>query len=75
MFKLSFRMTMVFFDILDFFYHYIKKRVKKFGIEEGMTLVDYGCGLGSYTTEMEELVGTKGAAYAIDTNRLAIENC
>jgi cyclopropane fatty-acyl-phospholipid synthase-like methyltransferase len=48
---------MVFFYILDFLYPYIKKRVKKFGIEEGMIVVDYGCGLGSYTTEMAEPVG------------------
>jgi len=38
-----------------------------------MTVVDYGCGLGSYTTEMAELVGRKGTVYAIDMNRLAIE--
>jgi len=71
--KLAFRTMMVFFYILDFLYPYIKKRVKKFGIEEGMTVVDYGCGLGSYTTEMAELVGRKGTVYAIDMNRLAIE--
>jgi len=71
--KLSFRTMMVFFDVLDFLYPYIKKRVKKFGIEEGMIVVDYGCGLGSYTTEMAELVGRKGTVYAIDMNRLAIE--
>jgi ubiquinone/menaquinone biosynthesis C-methylase UbiE len=71
--KLSFRTMMVFFDVLDFLYPYIKKRVKKFGIEEGMIVVDYGCGLGSYTTEMAELVGRKGTVYAVDMNRLAIE--
>lgn len=71
--ELYFRMTIVFFDILDFFYPYIKKRVKKFGIKDGMTVVDYGCGLGSYTTEMAELVGRRGTVYAVDMNRLAIE--
>jgi ubiquinone/menaquinone biosynthesis C-methylase UbiE len=71
--KLYFCMTIVFFDILDFLYPYIKKRVKKFGIEDGMTVVDYGCGLGSYTKEMAELVGRKGTVYAVDMNRLAIE--
>lgn len=71
--KLSFRMTMVFFDILDSLYPYIKKRVKKFGIKQGMTVVDYGCGPGSYTKEMAELVGRGGTVYAVDMNRLAIE--
>jgi ubiquinone/menaquinone biosynthesis C-methylase UbiE len=72
-FKLFFRMTVVFFDILDFFYPYIKKRVKKFGIKQGMTVVDYSCSLGSYTKEMAELVGRGGTVYAVDINRLAIE--
>jgi ubiquinone/menaquinone biosynthesis C-methylase UbiE len=38
-----------------------------------MIVVDYGCGLGSYTTEIAELVGRRGTVYAVDMNRLAIE--
>ncbi|UCG82540.1 MAG: methyltransferase domain-containing protein [Dehalococcoidia bacterium] len=69
----AFRLTMLFFDILDCCYPYIKKSVKKFGIKDGMTVIDYGCGLGSYAVKIVELIGEKEAVYAIDTNYLAIE--
>lgn len=69
----SFRMMHLTFKIVDFFYPYIKKRVKKFGIEEGMTVVDYGCGPGRYATKIAEIVGEKGKVYALDIHELAIE--
>lgn len=69
----SLGMTMFLFSFLDFFYPYIRRRVKNFGIIEGMTVVDYGCALGSYTTEIAKLVGERGNVYAVDVNRLAIE--
>ena len=53
----SFRMMLFLFNVVDFFHPYIAKRVKKFGIKEGMTVVDYGCGPGRYTTKLAELVG------------------
>ena len=69
----SFRGMMVAFKVVDFFYPYINKRVKKFGIEEGMTVVDYGCGPGRYATKFADLVGEKGKIYAIDIHEMAIE--
>jgi ubiquinone/menaquinone biosynthesis C-methylase UbiE len=51
----------------------IRKRVKKFGIESGMTVVDYGCGPGRYTIKFAELVGKDGKVYAVDIHELAIE--
>jgi len=69
----SFRMMVLLFNIIDFIYPYIGKRVKKFGIEEGMTVVDYGCGPGRYTTKFAELVGERGEVYALDIHELAIE--
>jgi len=69
----SFRMMNWTFKVVDFFYPYIKKRIKKFGIEEGMTVVDYGCGPGRYSTEFAKLVGEKGKVYAVDIHELAIE--
>ena len=69
----SFRMMTVAFKVVDFFYPYISKRVKKFGIEEGMTVVDYGCGPGRYATKFADLVGEKGKVYAIDIHEMAIE--
>jgi len=69
----SFRMMVLFFDIIDFFYPHIAKRVKRFGIGEGMTVVDYGCGPGRYTINFAKLVGEKGKVYALDIHELAIE--
>ena len=69
----SFRMMNWFFKVVDFFSPYIKKRTKNFGIREGMTIVDYGCGPGRYTTEFAKLVGEKGKVYAVDIHELAIE--
>jgi ubiquinone/menaquinone biosynthesis C-methylase UbiE len=69
----SFRMMAVLMTIIDFIFPYIKKRVRGFGIEEGMTVVDYGCGPGRYTTRFAGLVGEKGKVYAVDIHELAIE--
>ena len=52
----------------------IRKRVKKFGIEPGMTVVDYGCGPGRYAVKFAELVGKDGKVYAVDIHELAIES-
>jgi ubiquinone/menaquinone biosynthesis C-methylase UbiE len=70
---LHFRMMTLTFKIVDFLYPYIKKRIKKFGITEGMTVVDYGCGPGRYATKIAELVGEKGKVYALDIHELAID--
>jgi ubiquinone/menaquinone biosynthesis C-methylase UbiE len=44
----------------------------EFGIESGRTVVDYGCGPGSYIRRASELVGPGGKVFAVDTNELAI---
>ena len=69
----SFRMMTLIFKVIDFLYLYIKKRVRKFGIKEGMTVVDYGCGTGRYAVKFAEAVGDNGKVYAIDIHELAIE--
>jgi len=69
----SFRMMTALMAIIDFFFRYIKKRVSGFGIEEGMTVVDYGCGPGRYSTVFAGLVGAEGKVYAVDIHELAIE--
>ena len=62
------------FKVIDFLSPFrIKKRVKKFGIEPGMTVVDYGCGPGRYAVKFAELVGKDGKVYAVDIHELAIE--
>ena len=69
----SFRAMTLSMRVTDFFTPYIKKRVRGFGIQEGMTVVDYGCGPGRYTTKFAELVGEEGKVYAADIHELAIE--
>jgi ubiquinone/menaquinone biosynthesis C-methylase UbiE len=69
----SFRLMNVLFYIIDFIYPYIDNRVRKFGINPGMTVVDYGCGPGRYTMRFSKLVGKKGRVYAVDIHELAIE--
>ncbi|MDG6256845.1 MAG: class I SAM-dependent methyltransferase [Methanomicrobiaceae archaeon] len=44
------------------------------GIEEGMAVVDYGCGPGSYLKAASELVSERGRVYAVDIHTLAISS-
>lgn len=71
--NLSFRVMTLFMSTEDLLFPRIDKRVKTFGITQGMTVVDYGCGLGRYTTRFAKLVGEKGKVYAVDIHELAIE--
>ena len=73
MLDLSFRLMNLTFKVIDFFFRYIDRRVKTFGIQEGMTVVDYGCGPGRYTTRFSRLVGQEGKVFAADIHELAIE--
>jgi len=60
----SFKFMNLTFKIMDFIHPYIKKRVKTFDIEKGMTVcLDYGMWTpGRYTTELAKLVGgTRGS--------------
>jgi ubiquinone/menaquinone biosynthesis C-methylase UbiE len=45
----------------------------EFGIDRGRTVVDYGCGPGSYLGRASELVGPEGRVFAVDTHELAME--
>jgi ubiquinone/menaquinone biosynthesis C-methylase UbiE len=48
------------------------KFLETLGIKEGMTVIDYGCGPGSYIKKTSELVGQKGKVCAVDIHKLAI---
>jgi len=69
----SFKLMSLTFNIIDLFYPHVDKRVKSFGIQEGMTVVDYGCGPGRYTERFVKLVGETGKVYAVDIHEMAIE--
>ena len=48
-------------------------KIKKTKIEKGDTVIDYGCGPGSYTIASAEFVGNTGKVHAVDIHPLAIE--
>lgn len=43
------------------------------GINPGHSLLDYGCGPGSYSFAAAQLVGQSGMVHAADTNPLAVQ--
>lgn len=69
----SFKMMAATFKLLDWFWPRVDQRVQKFGIQTGMTVVDYGCGPGRYTRCFSHLVGPQGMVYAVDVQELALE--
>jgi ubiquinone/menaquinone biosynthesis C-methylase UbiE len=42
------------------------------GLEAGNTVLDFGCGIGSYAIPAAEIVGNSGLVYALDVHPLAI---
>jgi ubiquinone/menaquinone biosynthesis C-methylase UbiE len=49
------------------------KHLDKAGLEEGMVVVDYGCGPGRYAIPAAERVGPRGRVFAVDIQPLAIQ--
>lgn len=62
-----------FMKLIDMAYHYVPTRAQSFGIQNNMTVVDYGCGPGRYTIEFARLVGENGKVYAVDLLEIAIQ--
>lgn len=68
----AFRLMKGLYRIVDFVYPHVDKLLKTFGVKEGMTVVDYGCGPGRYDVSLARLVGEGGKVYAVDIHELAI---
>ena len=47
--------------------------LEEVGIQPGFHVLDFGCGPGTYTTIVAELVGRTGKIYALDIHPLAIQ--
>ena len=59
--------------LIDKVHPYVQSRAASFGIQPGMTVVDYGCGPGRYTVEFAKLVGKSGKVYAVDLLEIALK--
>ena len=46
--------------------------LRRIGIKEGQTVLDFGCGSGNYTIPIAKIVGTEGTVYALDKNRYSL---
>jgi ubiquinone/menaquinone biosynthesis C-methylase UbiE len=69
----AFRMMCAVMALEDWLFPRLDKRIAGFGIREGMTVVDYGCGPGRYTVRFSKLVGEAGKVYAVDVQALALK--
>jgi len=47
--------------------------LSELGVRAGQTVLDFGCGTGTYTIPAAELVGDQGQVYALDVNRKALD--
>jgi ubiquinone/menaquinone biosynthesis C-methylase UbiE len=58
-------------------YYFIKpvdKYIAGFGIKDGDTVVDYGCGPGAFIKSASHLAGETGMVYALDVHEMAISS-
>ncbi|HTX90878.1 MAG TPA: class I SAM-dependent methyltransferase [Anaerolineales bacterium] len=69
----SYRLMVAIMAMEDALFSHLEKRVARFGIQPGMTVVDYGCGPGRYTTYYSRLAGRQGKVFAVDIHPLAID--
>lgn len=67
----SFRIMAALFRISDLFKS-PDDRLDPFGIRQGQTVVDYGCGTGRHLKAASEKVGEAGTVYAVDIHELAV---
>lgn len=68
----GFKLMSLMFKVRDFFRPRLDV-LNDAGIESGLSILDYGCGPGSYIVPLAELVGPSGKIYALDIHPLAIK--
>jgi len=49
------------------------KVLKRIGIRKGQTVLDFGCGYGTYTIPVARIVGGQGRVYALDKDKEALD--
>jgi ubiquinone/menaquinone biosynthesis C-methylase UbiE len=50
-----------------------KKEITKMEISAGQQILDFGCGIGSFTIPLAKLVGPEGTIYALDKEPYALD--
>lgn len=70
--NLSFHLMALKFRLRDRL-HSPEKILDATGIKPGMTILDYGCGPGSFSIQAAKMVGTEGRILALDINPLALQ--
>jgi ubiquinone/menaquinone biosynthesis C-methylase UbiE len=70
--KSRFALMALLFKLRDLFLP-VDEFVLGLGIQPGFTIIDYGCGPGSYLNKTSELVDKHGKVYAVDIHELAIK--
>ena len=68
---IAFRLMALLFKFRDLLQN-PRRSLEKAQMKEGMSVVDYGCGPGSFTIPAAELVGQEGKVFAVDIHPLAI---
>jgi ubiquinone/menaquinone biosynthesis C-methylase UbiE len=51
----------------------LRQQLVDAGLDQGQVVLDYGCGIGSYTLPAARIVGESGMVYALDIHPLAIQ--
>ena len=70
---IHFRLRSFFFRIRDLFIN-PGRELEKLGLKEGQTVLDFGCGPGSYAIPAAQMVGPWGKVYALDIHPLAVRS-
>jgi ubiquinone/menaquinone biosynthesis C-methylase UbiE len=68
MFKMMAFTAMAFYRFMN-----LINQVKRSGVREGQTVLDFGCGSGHFTVAAAQIVGEGGRVYALDIHPLAIK--
>ena len=50
-----------------------RRQIEALGLSRGQVVLDYGCGVGSYTLPAARVVGPEGTVHALDIHPLAVE--
>ena len=69
----GFRLMSLIFHVRDWF-HPPAKILQEAGVRSGMTILDLGCGPGSFSLVAATMVGPEGRVYALDIHPLAIRS-